>query len=38
MITKKTKGEFMNENWKREKYLTFLNYNKKQYLELLKER
>lgn len=28
----------MNEDWKREKYLTFLNYNKKQYLELLKER
>jgi len=28
----------MNEDWKREKYLTFKNYNKKQYLELLKER
>ena len=26
---KKTKVEFMNEDWKREKYLTFRNYNKK---------
>jgi hypothetical protein len=37
MITKKTKREFMDEDWRREKYLIFINYNKKQYLEPLKE-
>jgi len=28
----------MNQDWKKEKYLTFMNYNKKRHLELLKER
>ena len=28
----------MNQDWKKERSLTFMNYNKKRYLELLKER